>query len=117
MGGHGSGRGGISREEVLRAERLITAGWRTGQIARELDVERSTIQRIRRGDHFLQQPDAQQKFVRCACGAMADENPCKVCQVRNRRNPSVRDPRDNPIYVSPLSRRRPPNCESEKAAL
>lgn len=106
MGGQGSGRGGISVEKVRHAERLIAAGWRTGLIARELNVERSTVQRIRRGEHFLQQPDAKQKFVRCSCGALADEKPCKACKARNQRNPVALDPRDNPVYVSPLSRRR-----------
>jgi predicted transcriptional regulator len=86
MGGEGSGRGGISIDLVKACERLLTtAGWQTGEIARELGIDRSTVQRIARGEHFLQlQIELQNpRYARCSgCGAMTDEQPCKLCKLR-----------------------------------
>lgn len=82
MGGPGSGRGGISPAKVDRAERLLAAGWSARRVAREIGVHHNTVDAIAAGVHFLQLARDQRRYARCACGALTDEQPCKLCQLR-----------------------------------
>lgn len=84
MGGAGSGRGGLSVDAVKECLRLAALGWSSDRIARRLEVNVTTVRRIRRGEHFLQQlmDLADPRYARCGCGALTDEQPCRLCQLR-----------------------------------
>lgn len=83
MGGRGSGRRGISLELVRSAERLLAAGWSQRAVARELAIGWTTVGRIAAGEHFLQRLHDAARHERCrVCGALADRQPCRLCELR-----------------------------------
>lgn len=83
MGGRGSGRGGISLELVRAAERLLAAGWSQRAAARQVGLSHTTLQAIAAGEHFLQRLHDHRRHQRCRqCGAMADRQPCRLCELR-----------------------------------
>ena len=83
MGGKASGRGGISPHLVRRCEELLELGdLSLRAVARRLGIDERTVRRIQAGEHFLQLAIDEARYARCGCGALTDEQPCKLCRLR-----------------------------------
>jgi hypothetical protein len=83
MGGHGSGRGGLSPSTVRQVERLLVERYGSNRaIARSLGIGEATVRAIARGEHFSQLDVSAVKYARCGCGALTDQQPCRLCLLR-----------------------------------